>query len=106
MQRENWEFETHRSPHERSASERGPGTLFCVCRPVIAHGAAQRRVEYRVGDVGLFDRETWLFINGFAPWLAALGTLLAVIVSLHLARRASRLDIRVFADFDPLKRFS
>ena len=45
----------------------------------------------------MFDRETWLFINSFAPWLAALGTVAAVIVSLHLARRASRLDIKVFA---------
>ena len=47
--------------------------------------------------MGLFDRETWLFINSFAPWLAALGTVAAVIVSLYLARRALRLDIRVFA---------
>ena len=45
----------------------------------------------------MFDRETWLFINSFAPWLAALGTVAAVIVSLYLARRALRLDIRVFA---------
>ena len=44
----------------------------------------------------MFDRETWLFINSFAPWLAALGTVAAVIVSLYLSRRASRLDIRVF----------
>ena len=44
----------------------------------------------------MFDRETWLFINSFAPWLAALGTVLAVIVSLRLARRISRPDIRVF----------
>ena len=46
----------------------------------------------------MFDQETWLFINSFAPWLAALGTLLAVIVSLHLARRTSQPDIRVFTD--------
>lgn len=44
----------------------------------------------------MFDRETWRFINTFAPWLSALGTLTAVIVSLYLARRASRLDVRVF----------
>ena len=48
--------------------------------------------------MGLFDQETWLFINSFAPWLAALGTLLAVSVSLRLARRTSRPDIRVFTD--------
>ena len=46
----------------------------------------------------MFDRETWLFINSFAPWLAALGTVAAVIVSLYLARRASQPDIRVFAN--------
>src|SRR5687767_10569101 len=31
----------------------------------------------------------WAFINTFAPWLSALGTLCAVTVSLWLARRAS-----------------
>ena len=46
----------------------------------------------------MFNQETWLFINSFAPWLAALGTLLAVIVSLRLARRTSQPDIRVFTD--------
>ena len=43
------------------------------------------------------DRETWRFLNTFAPWLSALGTLAAVITSLYLARRAARLDIRVSA---------
>ncbi len=43
----------------------------------------------------MFDRETWRFINTFAPWLSAVGTLTAVIVSLYLARRAARLNIRV-----------
>ena len=42
------------------------------------------------------DQTTWLFINSFAPWLAALGTVASVIVSLYLALRASRSDIRVF----------
>jgi hypothetical protein len=44
----------------------------------------------------MFDRDTWRFINTFAPWLSALGTFTAVVVSLRLARRASRLDVRVF----------
>jgi hypothetical protein len=44
----------------------------------------------------MFDRDTWRFINSFAPWLSAVGTLTAVIVSLYLARRAARLDVRVF----------
>jgi|SRR5262245_540631 len=44
----------------------------------------------------MLDRETWRFINTFAPWFSALGTLTAVIISLYLARRASQLKVRVF----------
>jgi hypothetical protein len=42
------------------------------------------------------DKEAWRFINTFAPWFSGLGTLLAVITSLWLALRASRLKLRVF----------
>ncbi|TAK04387.1 MAG: hypothetical protein EPO39_11590 [Candidatus Manganitrophaceae bacterium] len=35
----------------------------------------------------MFDRTVWEFINSFSSWLSAVGTLLAVFVSLHLARR-------------------
>ena len=31
------------------------------------------------------DSETWLFVNTFAPWLSALGSLAAVGMSLYLA---------------------
>ena len=41
------------------------------------------------------DEETWKFINTFAPWLAALGTLAAVATSLYLARRADRVTLEV-----------
>ena len=41
------------------------------------------------------DRETWNFINSFAPWFSALGTLCAVLVSLYLAFRTSRPRVRV-----------
>ena len=41
------------------------------------------------------DRETWDFINSFAPWFSALGTLCAVLVSLYLASRMSRHRVRV-----------
>ena len=44
----------------------------------------------------MFDKDTWRFVNTFAPWFSALGTLLAVITSLWLARRSSRLALRVF----------
>ena len=37
----------------------------------------------------------WPLINSFAGWLSAIGTLLAVIVSLRLARRDSRVRLKV-----------
>ncbi|HEY9157515.1 hypothetical protein [Candidatus Binatus sp.] len=37
----------------------------------------------------------WTFINTFAGWLSAVGTLLAVIVSLYLSRRDSRIRLHV-----------
>ncbi len=45
----------------------------------------------------MLDQQTWQFVNTFAPWLAAFGTLMAVIISLYLARRADRIaiDVRV-----------
>jgi hypothetical protein len=43
----------------------------------------------------MLDYETWRFINSFAPWLSALGTLTAVVVSLWLARRTERPRVRV-----------
>jgi hypothetical protein len=41
------------------------------------------------------DEETWRFINTFAPWLSALGTLAAVITSLYLARRHDRIALKI-----------
>jgi hypothetical protein len=43
------------------------------------------------------DRETWRFINTFAPWLSAMGSLSAVITALYLAQRDRRLNVRVRA---------
>lgn len=43
------------------------------------------------------NRESWQFINTFAPWLAATGTIAAVIMSLHLARRSDRIRLFVTA---------
>jgi len=45
----------------------------------------------------LIDHNTWQFINSFAPWLAAIGTLLAVILSLYLARRDRNIRLTVDA---------
>ncbi len=42
----------------------------------------------------MLDRETWRFINTFAPWLSAIGTLSAVVVSLRLAARSERLRLQ------------
>lgn len=47
------------------------------------------------------DRESWRFINTFAPWLSALGTITAVVVSLWLARRQGirlRASVGVFKE--------
>ena len=41
------------------------------------------------------DRDLWVFINGFAGWVSAFGTIAAVIVALYLARRDSRIRLKV-----------
>lgn len=38
--------------------------------------------------------EDWKFINTFAPWLSAIGTLLAVVVSLYLAYTSRRQKLK------------
>lgn len=48
-------------------------------------------------DNNIFNKETWKFINTFAPWLSAIGTLLAVAVSLYFARHDKRIRLEVNA---------
>lgn len=43
------------------------------------------------------DQETWRFINTFAPWAAALATFSAVVVSLRLARKGNRIELKLRA---------
>ncbi len=43
----------------------------------------------------MLDQETWRFINSFAPWLAAIGTIVAVITALYLARKEDRIQLKV-----------
>ncbi|MFX4237794.1 hypothetical protein ACOL20_05655 [Aliarcobacter butzleri] len=38
--------------------------------------------------------ENWKFINTFAPWLSAIGTILAVVVSLYLAYTSRRQKLK------------
>ncbi len=45
----------------------------------------------------MLDRETWEFINSFADWFSALGTIAAVVVSLYLALRETGARLRVTA---------
>jgi hypothetical protein len=45
------------------------------------------------------DENIWKFINTFAPWLSALGTLAVVITSLYLAMRDRRIRLKVKAGF-------
>lgn len=43
------------------------------------------------------NREFWQFINTFAPWLSAVGTITAVIVSLYLASTRSKIKLSITA---------
>jgi hypothetical protein len=45
----------------------------------------------------ILDQETWKFINTFAPWLSAIVTIAAVIVSLYLARRSESVKLNITA---------
>jgi hypothetical protein len=42
-----------------------------------------------------FSTEWWLFVNTFAEWFSAIGTIAAVIVALRLARRDARITLRI-----------
>jgi hypothetical protein len=48
------------------------------------------------------DKDTWQFINTFAPWLSALGTIAAVIVSLYLATQDRRVRLKISASVQVL----
>lgn len=48
----------------------------------------------------LIDRETWKFLNTFAPWFAALGTFTAALTALHLAHRHARIRLRISASVE------
>ena len=43
------------------------------------------------------DNDFWQFINSFAPWLSAIGTVFAVLVALYLARKDNRINLKVAA---------
>lgn len=43
----------------------------------------------------MISKESWTFINTFAPWFSAFGTILAVIVSLYLALSERRIKIKI-----------
>lgn len=43
----------------------------------------------------MLDQATWQFINSFADWLSALGTIAAVVTALHLSRRSERRHLSV-----------
>jgi hypothetical protein len=43
------------------------------------------------------DRDAWQFINSFAPWLSATGTISAVVMSLYLATRDKKIRLKVNA---------
>jgi hypothetical protein len=45
----------------------------------------------------LQNQDTWRFINTFAPWLSAIGTIAAVFLSLYLARQDRKIFLKVSA---------
>lgn len=47
----------------------------------------------------MFEESTWLFINSFAAWFSAAGTLAAVIISLYLARQDKMIRLAVEATY-------
>jgi len=50
----------------------------------------------------LFDQETWKFINSFAPWASAAGTLAAVLFSLYITvADRSRVRVRAWKNRQP-----
>lgn len=55
------------------------------------------RLEQKGILIQMADRDTWKFINTFASWLSALGSLAAVITSLYLARRSDQIRLRISA---------
>ncbi len=46
----------------------------------------------------MFNQDKWEFINTFAPWLSAIGTISAVILSICLARRDQNIRLEVSAN--------
>ncbi len=42
--------------------------------------------------------EQWIFINTFAPWFSAIGTLLAVIVSLYISYSTRKIALEIYYD--------
>jgi hypothetical protein len=45
----------------------------------------------------MWDKATWQFINTFADWFAAAGTIAAVIVAIYLARLDKTIRLKVNA---------
>jgi len=48
--------------------------------------------------IGMFDRSTWEFINTFAPWLSAIGTILLAWLTFYLYRRDKKIKLKVNTD--------
>ena len=43
------------------------------------------------------SQESWLFINSFAPWLSAIGTIAAVMATIYFAWRGQRIRLNISA---------
>ncbi|MCY4153869.1 MAG: hypothetical protein OXD47_11250 [Gammaproteobacteria bacterium] len=43
------------------------------------------------------SQDSWLFINSFAPWLSAVGTIAAVVATIYFAKRGERVRLKISA---------
>jgi hypothetical protein len=49
--------------------------------------------------MNILNQNTWEFINSFAGWFSALGTIAAVVVALYFSRRDKTIRLEVFAGY-------
>ena len=56
-----------------------------------------RRLVVQERVRGSMSQEVWLFINSFAPWLSAVGTIAAVMATVYFAWRTHRIRLEVSA---------
>ena len=49
-------------------------------------------------EIVFTNKNFWVFINSFAPWFSAFGTIAAVIVSLYFSRKSRNIDVVILSN--------